>query len=83
MVETQSNHTERTPQSKVLSTAHGPIEVSSTGAGYPVIALHGCPGGYDQGLLVGDRLSGAGFHVIAPSRPGYLRTPLESGRTPA
>ena len=33
-------------------------------------------GGFDQGLELGDGLVRAGFRLIAPSRFGYLRTPL-------
>jgi pimeloyl-ACP methyl ester carboxylesterase len=38
-------------------------------------------GGWDQGLLVASDL-GDGFTIIAPSRGGYLGTPLASGQTP-
>ncbi len=41
-----------------------------------VLSVHGTPGGYDQ------RLGMDGFRILAPSRPGYLRTPIDAGRTP-
>ena len=44
--------------------------------------MHGSPGGCDQGLLIAEFHRANGFRVIAPSRPGYLGTPLTSGRTP-
>jgi pimeloyl-ACP methyl ester carboxylesterase len=70
--------------SKVVSTARGDIEVAVVGEGTPFLQLHGTPGGYDQ--TVGPRDappdSSSGTTTIAVSRPGYLRTPLESGRTP-
>ncbi|WP_079255016.1 alpha/beta fold hydrolase [Halococcus hamelinensis] len=68
-------------RSDIRQTSHGPIEVSTTGTGFPVIALHGTPGGHDQGALVGRPSTENGVQLIAPSRPGYLRTPLDSGRT--
>ena len=33
-------------------------------------------------MLFGSSLSEEGYQIIAPSRPGYLRTPLTSGLTP-
>ncbi len=44
--------------------------------------IHGSPGGFDQGLVWAKHLKDAGCELIAPSRPGYLRTPLDSGRSP-
>jgi pimeloyl-ACP methyl ester carboxylesterase len=41
-----------------------------------VLVVHGAGGGFDQGLELGEGLARAGFRVIAPSRFGYLRTPL-------
>lgn len=67
----------------VAETAKGPVEYARIGEGPPVLAIHGGPGGYDQGLLLFDWLTRAGFSLIAPSRPGYLGTPLSGGRTPA
>ncbi len=65
--------------SRVANTANGPVEYAVSGEGKAVLVLHGAPGGYDQALVIGKTLAAAGFRVIAPSRPGYLRTPLESG----
>lgn len=45
--------------------------------------LHGTPGGYDQSLALGSPFLAAGMGSICVSRPGYLRTPIEAGRTPA
>lgn len=70
-------------QSEVIDTASGPIEFKKKGSGRPVIlCLHGGFGGYDQALLLGDHLVKQDFTVLAPSRPGYLRTPLFVGQTP-
>ena len=63
--------------SQVVNTSAGPIEYQTSGGSGPILLfLHGTPGGYDQlGAL-------SGFRFIAPSRPGYLRTPLSVGRSP-
>lgn len=42
-----------------------------------ILYFHGTPGGYDMPLM---RIPG--MRTIIPSRPGYLRTPLEVGRSP-
>jgi pimeloyl-ACP methyl ester carboxylesterase len=53
------------------------------GEGPAVLIIHGTPGGYDQAMLWGSSLVEEDFEIIAPSRPGYLRTPLSAGRRPA
>lgn len=72
--------------SQLVRTARGPIEYAVTGEGLPLLVIHGGMGGYDQalglGALVNRYADGEGFTVIAISRPGYLRTPLEVGLTP-
>lgn len=65
--------------SQVLKTAAGDIEFTERGSGPAVLICHGAPGGYDQAMLIGDALAKSGFRVIAPSRPGFLRTPLTTG----
>jgi pimeloyl-ACP methyl ester carboxylesterase len=65
--------------SKLVETAAGPVEYTELGSGPAVLVCHGAPGGYDQAALLGDALAKAGFRVIAPSRPGFLRTPLATG----
>lgn len=70
--------------STVIETPKGRVEYAISGAAGPVILLvHGTPGGYDQGGLLAEVAAQHGFRLIAMSRPGYLRTPLEVGRTPA
>jgi hypothetical protein len=44
-----------------------------------LLAVQGAPGGCDQGLMAGETFRAGGFRVIAPSRPGYLGTPLATG----
>jgi pimeloyl-ACP methyl ester carboxylesterase len=67
--------------SQVVRTARGLVEHAVEGDGSPLLVVHGTPGGYDQGVGIG-RLLGGAFRVIAPSRPGYLRTPLAGNRSP-
>ena len=67
----------------MLETERGPIQVAREGSGPKVMAIHGSPGGFDQGLVWARHLRDGGCELIAPSRPGYLRTPLDSGRSPA
>jgi len=68
--------------SEVVETAAGQVEVAHRGDGATILSIHAAPGGYDQALLFGADLADHGFHIVAPSRPGYLRTPLTSGLTP-
>jgi pimeloyl-ACP methyl ester carboxylesterase len=67
--------------SRIIDTACGPVELGEVGAGPAVILSHGSVGGYDQGLWLAGLL-GAGFRYLAPSRFGYLRTPLPADATP-
>ena len=67
---------EETPESLTASTRLGDVEYADFGDGPPVLVVHGTPGGCDQGALMGRFLERSGFRVIAPSRPGYLGTPL-------
>ncbi len=68
--------------SHVVKTALGPVEYSILGEGPAVLVVHGSPGGYDQGMLVAKLLDDSRFSYICMSRPGYLRTPLTTGKTP-
>jgi pimeloyl-ACP methyl ester carboxylesterase len=71
--------------SVVAHTGHGPIEYAIVGDGTPTIVFPGTPGGYDQAIALRGVLQGVGdarLAIIGWSRPGYLRTPLEVGRTP-
>jgi pimeloyl-ACP methyl ester carboxylesterase len=49
----------------------------------PVLSVHGAGGGDDQGLANAVELVGEGFQIIAPSRLGYLRTPVPPDASPA
>jgi pimeloyl-ACP methyl ester carboxylesterase len=65
------------PDRTVIDTSMGPVQAHDSGGDGPaVLFVHGTPGGADQGALMGAFLVEAGFRVVAPSRPGYLDTPL-------
>lgn len=68
--------------SAIAETKAGPIEYGRRGHGPHALVVHGAGGGYDQGLLVGCELLCGGYDVIAPSRFGYLRTPLPGPYAP-
>ena len=67
--------------SETIETVYGPVEYAKRGEGPVVLTAHGGPGGYDQALVVGELFRKNGFQVVAPSRPGYLGTPLNIGKT--
>jgi len=69
-------------QSHILAIPDGQLEYAEAGSGRPVLILHGTGGGFDQGLLIGRRLSAGGCRVIAPSRFGYLRSDLPADSSP-
>jgi pimeloyl-ACP methyl ester carboxylesterase len=69
--------------SQVIETECGPIEYATFGEGDPVLVVHGIFGGFDQGLVIAQGNLGEGFRSIAPSRFGYLRTPLSDDASPA
>lgn len=71
----------RWPRS-VAWTGRGPVQYADRGTGSALLSVHGTPGGCDQGLLMAEFCRANGFRVLAPSRPGYLGTPLAAGRTP-
>ncbi|RVX43760.1 pimeloyl-ACP methyl ester carboxylesterase [Nonomuraea polychroma] len=67
---------------RTVTTRLGPVEYDLYGTEGPVLlSLHGGLGGADQGRLFASWLQEDGFRVLSPSRPGYLGTPLDSGRT--
>jgi pimeloyl-ACP methyl ester carboxylesterase len=68
--------------SEIAETAKGPVEFAIAGTGPVILQLHGGASGYDQTLALSWDLHEAGFRVLSPSRPGYLRTPLTSGASP-
>src|SRR5271166_6191181 len=67
---------------EIAETAKGPVEFAMAGTGPVILQLHGGASGYDQTLALSWDLHEAGFTVLSPSRPGYLRTPLTTGASP-
>jgi len=68
--------------SKIVNTPRGTIEYADAGAGPAILAIHGAGGGFDQSLDLARDFLGAEFRVIAPSRFGYLRSPLPDDASP-
>ena len=68
-------------RSGVIDSPFGDIEYAEGGAGPPVLVVHGSGGGFDQGELFAEAVLGDGFHWIAPSRFGYLRSTFREGAT--
>lgn len=59
-----------------VETQLGPVEVALAGQGPAVLALHGGMGGYDMALILALGAFPDGYEIIAPSRPGFLGTPM-------
>lgn len=68
--------------SLLIGTSVGLVEYQLLGSGPAVIYAHGTPGGYDQGVAFTRFLDEHHCTFISPSRPGYLRTPLDTGASP-
>ena len=68
--------------SAMIETRYGPIEYSTLGQGSPILVIHGTGGGWDQGIYAARSVVPYGFRLIAPSRFGYLRTPLPTDPSP-
>ena len=66
----------------LVNTPCGLIEYANVGTGPAILAIHGAGGGFDQSLDLARDLLGTGFRVVAPSRFGYLRTPLPADASP-
>lgn len=67
---------------RTVQTERGPVEYDLYGTEGPVVlSVHAGLGGADQGRLFASWLQDDGFRILSPSRPGYLGTPLDSGRT--
>ena len=67
---------------KMIETACGPIQYTEFGEGAPMLIVHGAGGGYDQGEYFA-RLIGGSCHWVAPSRFGFLGSPVPDGANSA
>jgi len=66
--------------SQVAETSVGPVEYLIQGnTDKYCLLVHGTPGSYHT-FNIGSLIE-KGYTVISPSRPGYFRTPLNSGKT--
>ncbi|HXH93019.1 MAG TPA: alpha/beta hydrolase [Thermoanaerobaculia bacterium] len=61
---------------QIIDTEQGRIEFAESGDGPAVLLIHGAGGGFDQGLDLGRAFLGDHYRIVAPSRFGYLGTPL-------
>lgn len=68
---------------RIARTRMGPVQYADEGTGPPVLAIHGAGGGFDQGLLTARGSFTDPHRIIAPSRFGYLGTPLPPDASPA
>ncbi len=66
--------------SQIIQTSVGPVEYAKMGKGPVILISHGGATGYDNIYMYKD-LVNEGFTLVCPSRPGYLRTPLDVGPT--
>jgi len=66
-----------------LRTPDGTVRYVDTGAGAPVLLVHGIFGGADAALRQLGPFVPDGFRIIAPSRFGYLGSTLPAGASPA
>lgn len=69
------------PPAKIAKLPMGDMEYGVYGEGKPILVIHGGMGGYDQGIFFFKRYIPAGYQIISPSRPGYMGTPLSTGKT--
>ncbi|MFC2077330.1 alpha/beta fold hydrolase [Candidatus Bipolaricaulota bacterium] len=69
--------------STTVETECGPIESATLGEGQPALVIHGIVGGFDQGLVIADGHLPEGYRSVAPSRFGYLGSPLPEDATVA
>ena len=79
--EIQSAQNRLLTESQLIKTSLGLVEVALLGKGSPILISHGSGGGYDMGLWLGELINGQ-YQYIAPSRFGYLRSPVPSNPTP-
>lgn len=67
---------------RLAQTARGVVEYDLTpGDGPVVISCHGGIGGVDQARVMAAWLDPRQYRILSVSRPGYLGTPLDSGRS--
>jgi len=66
----------------IIETQKGKVEYDFSEGDLPVVLCsHGGIGGLDQARVMVNWVDEAKYRLLCPSRPGYLGTPLKSGRT--
>jgi pimeloyl-ACP methyl ester carboxylesterase len=66
----------------IAETSVGPVQYALIGDSGPVILFaHGTPGGFNHTPFFSS-FGLEGYRLLTPSRPGYMGTPLDAGRTP-
>lgn len=65
-----------------IDSPEGRVEFAEAGDGPAVLVSHGAGGGFDQGLWLGAAYLTDKYRVIAPSRFGYLGSPLPADASP-
>lgn len=78
-IQNAQNHLQA--ESQLLNTSAGEVEVALLGNGSPILISHGSGGGYDMGLWLGELIGGQ-YQYVAPSRFGYLRSPVPTNSNP-
>ncbi len=81
--DTRSARAHAASGSKTVNTPCGSIEYADVGSGPAILGIHGAGGGFDQTLDLAKNFLDPGYRRVAPSRFGYLRTPLPSDASPA
>ncbi|MBV8543163.1 MAG: alpha/beta hydrolase [Acidobacteria bacterium] len=69
-------------ETQSIGYGDGSIEFAESGNGPAVLLIHGAGGGFDQGLELGRAFVGDRYRIVAPSRFGYLGTPLLADSSP-
>jgi pimeloyl-ACP methyl ester carboxylesterase len=67
----------------LAETPLGTIEYADRGSGFPILLVHGIFGGHDAALRLAAPDTLAGYRLVAPSRFGYLGTPMPAYATVA
>jgi 2-hydroxy-6-oxonona-2,4-dienedioate hydrolase len=70
-------------RARAAKTRIGTVEYALVGEGAPTLVLHGASGGFDQSLDLLGELADRGRLLIAPSRFGYLGSPVPPGASVA
>lgn len=68
---------------EVAETSAGRVEYVDVGTGFPILLVHGIFGGHDAALRLAEPQVLNGHRLVAPSRFGYLGTPMPAGATVA